>query len=192
MTSSGFSAGVNFAAWHQHAERGRPLDLHRFAAAAGAVAEAGRLRAGLDRASSMAPNESSASTLPPLPTTRRSAIGPFATATAAVESNRMRASAHAAPAGTERVLAFKPPFPRGLSWLAGDRSPGFRARSAAPSRGLCVTPSGRRQRARDFLDPVTVAGPRRLLTGLPLTTDRFTRASLYGETAVSPALPSAE
>jgi len=29
--------------------------------------------------------------------------------------------------------------------------------------------------ARDLLDPVTVAGPRRLLTGLPLTTDRYRR-----------------
>src|SRR3954447_18306410 len=73
----------------------------------------------------------------------------------------------------ERVLAFKPPFPRGLSWLAGDRSPGFRGLSAAPSPGIGVLPSGRRRSARDFLDPVTVAGPRRLLTGLPLTTDRI-------------------
>src|SRR3954451_20219796 len=42
----------------------------------------------------------------------------------------------------ERVLASKPPFPRGLSWLAGDRSPGFRGWSAAPSRGIGVLPSG--------------------------------------------------
>ena len=43
-------------------------------------------------------------------------------------------------------MAFKPPFPRGLNWLAGDRSPGFRDRAAAPSRGLCVVPSGWRAR----------------------------------------------
>ena len=53
-----------------------------------------------------------------------------------------------------------------VSWL-----PGW---SAAPSRGAGVRPSGRRAaRARDFLDPVTVAGPRRFRTGLPLTTDRI-------------------
>ena len=40
-----------------------------------------------------------------------------------------------------------------VSWL-----PGW---SAAPSRGLCVAPSGRRLGASGFLDPVTVAGPRR-------------------------------
>jgi hypothetical protein len=52
-----------------------------------------------------------------------------------------------------------------VSWL-----PGW---SAAPSRELCVSPSGRRKRACGFLRPVTVAGPRRFLTGLPLTTDRI-------------------
>ena len=88
------------------------------------------------------------------------------------------------PAGMERVLAFKPPFPRGLSWLAGDRSPGFRGWSAAPSRGIGVLPSGRRRGARDFLDPVTVAGPRRLLTGLPLTTDR-----IYAGESIPPRCP---
>src|SRR5690349_3029728 len=52
-----------------------------------------------------------------------------------------------------------------VSWL-----PGW---SVAPSRGIGVLPSGRRRSARDVLCPVTVAGPRRLLTGLPLTTDRY-------------------
>jgi hypothetical protein len=47
-------------------------------------------------------------------------------------------------------------------------------RSAAPSRGLRVAPSGRRPKApAASFTPVTVAGPRRLRTGLPLTTDRI-------------------
>ncbi len=60
-----------------------------------------------------------------------------------------------------------------VSWL-----PGW---SAAPSRGLGVLPSGWRLSARDVLDPVTVAGPRRLRTGLPLTTDRIYRRESTAE-----------
>jgi hypothetical protein len=64
-----------------------------------------------------------------------------------------------------------------VSWL-----PGW---SAAPSRGLCVVPSGWRYCACGFLDPVTVAGPHRTCTGLPLTTDRIYTAEsipLWGHT----------
>ena len=64
-----------------------------------------------------------------------------------------------------------------VSWLPG----GW----AAPSRGTVGRSSGRHPRgARDLLDPVTVAGPRRFLTGLPLTTDRTGDQSIRpGETA---------
>jgi len=58
-----------------------------------------------------------------------------------------------------------------VSWL-----PGF-PRRAFP--GIGVLPSGWRSRARSGLDPVTVAGPRRLRTGLPLTTDR-----IYGRESI--------
>ncbi len=60
-----------------------------------------------------------------------------------------------------------------VSWL-----PGW---WAAPSRGIGVTPSGRRAWRLRLPFPVTVAGPRRFHTGLPLTTDRMYAASLYAE-----------
>ncbi len=52
-------------------------------------------------------------------------------------------------------------------------------RSAAPSRELSVVPVAGATRARGVLHPVTVAGPRRSLTGLPLTTDRLLRRRVY-------------
>src|SRR3954468_7606719 len=58
------------------------------------------------------------------------------------------------------------------SWLsAGGRSPGFRALPSAPSQGAWL-PSGLVRQVH----PVTVAGPRRFRTGLPLTTDRLSAA----------------
>jgi len=57
-----------------------------------------------------------------------------------------------------------------VSWL-----PGW---SAAPSQGLGVAPSGWRNQRLRLPFPVTVAGPRRSFTGLPLTTDRMYKASL--------------
>ena len=53
-----------------------------------------------------------------------------------------------------------------VSWL-----PGF-LRRAFPGT-LCPPQWLALPRARDFVDPVTVAGPRRFHTGLPLTTDRL-------------------
>ena len=58
-----------------------------------------------------------------------------------------------------------------VSWL-----PGF-LRRAFPGT-LCPPQLAGAQGACDVLDPVTVAGPRRFLTGLPLTTDRL-RARVY-------------
>jgi hypothetical protein len=52
-----------------------------------------------------------------------------------------------------------------VSWL-----PGLDRRTFPGNR---CPPQWLTQSARDVLDPVTVAGPRRLLTGLPLTTDRL-------------------
>jgi len=57
-----------------------------------------------------------------------------------------------------------------VSWLPG------LARRTFP--GNPCPPQWLTQCARDVLDPVTVAGPRRLLTGLPLTTDRYLRGSV--------------
>ena len=54
-----------------------------------------------------------------------------------------------------------------VSWLPG------LARRTFP--GNPCHPQWLTQSACDVLDPVTVAGPRRLLTGLPLTTDRYLR-----------------
>jgi hypothetical protein len=50
--------------------------------------------------------------------------------------------------------------------------------SAAPSRGAVATPVAAIQMARDGCRPVTVAGPRRSFTGLPLATGRIW-AGLY-------------
>lgn len=52
-----------------------------------------------------------------------------------------------------------------VSWL-----PGLGRRTFPGNR---CPPQWLTQSACDVLDPVTVAGPRRLLTGLPLTTDRI-------------------
>jgi len=52
-----------------------------------------------------------------------------------------------------------------VSWL-----PGLGHRTFP---GNLCPPQWLTQSACDVLDPVTVAGPRRLLTGLPLTTDRI-------------------
>ena len=123
----------------------------------------------------------SASTLLPAPTTRRWAVKPLAAAPAASGSDRARARPHAATSLDGMRLGIEPPFPRGLCWLVGEQVswlPGFGP--VAPSRGFCVIPSGWRLGARDLLDPVTVAGPRRFLTGLPLNTDRMDASSLIG------------
>jgi hypothetical protein len=61
-----------------------------------------------------------------------------------------------------------------VSWL-----PGLDRRTFPGNR---CPPQWLTQSARDVLDPVTVAGPRRLLTGLPLTTDRI----YVGESIRSP------
>jgi len=54
----------------------------------------------------------------------------------------------------ERVLAFKPPFPRGLSWLAGDRSPGSRESVGRTfPRALCRPQWPALSRACSFLHP---------------------------------------
>jgi len=52
-----------------------------------------------------------------------------------------------------------------VSWL-----PGLVCRTFP---GNLCPPQWLAQSACDALDPVTVAGPRRFLTGLPLTTDRI-------------------
>jgi hypothetical protein len=64
-----------------------------------------------------------------------------------------------------------------VSWL-----PGW---SAAPSRDS-VSSQWLTRCACGFLDPVTVAGPRRSCTGLPLTTDR-----IYSGESNRPALGKA-
>ena len=94
VISSGCSALVDGRRLAEQAEGGRAVDRGWLAAAAGALAEAGRLRlVGI----LVVPvfSVSSASTLP-LATTRRSASTFFADAIGAVETNRSRASAHAA------------------------------------------------------------------------------------------------
>src|SRR4029077_3868891 len=48
---------------------------------------------------------------------------------------------------------FKPPFPRGMSWLAGDRSPGFRESVGRPFPGASCRPQWPAQRASGFLHP---------------------------------------
>jgi hypothetical protein len=58
-----------------------------------------------------------------------------------------------------------------VSWLPGRFGRAFPGRVGAPQ---WPAPVG----ARDLLDPVTVAGPRRFLTGLPLTTDRLRGESI--------------
>jgi hypothetical protein len=61
---------------------------------------------------------------------------------------------------------------------------GIREKRAFPEV-LCrlqwLTPEG----ARELLHPVTVAGPRRTLTGLPLTTDRYVRGESIRDRVVS-------
>ena len=55
--------------------------------------------------------------------------------------------------------------------------------SAAPSRGAVATPVAAIQMACDGCRPVTVAGPRRSFTGLPLATGRiwgWTLLAVYG------------
>src|SRR5215211_4351703 len=74
-----------------------------------------------------------------------------------------------APAARKRLIESHP-FPRGSCWLAGDRSPGFRALLSRLPRGRWLPVA-----SCDSRYPVTVAGPRRLLTGLPLTTGRYER-----------------
>src|ERR1700759_217228 len=89
----------------------------------------------------------SVSTLLPLPTTRSVALVPAASAAEQPsERDRTRASAQSAAARWWLLLGIEPPFPRGSCWLAADRSPGFLGLGrSAPSRGLCVAPSGRRR-----------------------------------------------
>src|SRR6185503_14493134 len=99
----------------------------------------------------------------------------FAAATAVVETNRSRASAHAAASRIGTILGIEAALSsrvvlagRGqVSWL-----PGLLGR-AFPGRVGGAPVAGARSGARDLLDPVTVAGPRRFRTGLPLTTDRI-------------------
>ncbi len=69
-----------------------------------------------------------------------------------------------------------------VSWL-----PGW---LAAPSQGLCVAPSGWRVTRPRLPFPVTVAGPRRFLTGLPLTTDRIYAGESIGQAPVSHTTPA--
>ena len=76
--------------------RSRPFTVHRLAAAAGAAAEAGRLRAGLDRGRLGADELFGAAPCRRCRPRAGSTRGPLAAASAAVESNKSRASAHAA------------------------------------------------------------------------------------------------
>src|SRR5512143_4174226 len=100
-------------------------------------------------------------------TTRRSAP---TLALAPAGARRASATSGASAEIADLILIGKPPLPRGSSWLAGDRSPGFRARlprlprePAAP-QWLEQQPHQRRPRTRSrrsrrlMLGPVTVAG----------------------------------
>jgi hypothetical protein len=58
-----------------------------------------------------------------------------------------------------------------VSWLPGNGRPHLPGVSVSPPVADATCACG-------FLRPVTVAGPRRLRTGLPLTTDRMSQASL--------------
>ncbi len=120
----------------------------------------------------------SASTFPSIVSTRRSTGTVFAAAVAATSRTRRPVSAHGATSRKRVDLSIKPPLPRGSSLARPGTGLLASGVAAAPSQGVCVIPSGRPSRARDGVYPVTVAGPRRLLTGLPLTTDRMLGASL--------------
>src|SRR4051794_1576620 len=68
------------------------------------------------------------------------------------------------------------PFSEGSLDAAGGRSPGFRARAPRLPGGRWPPVADRG--LRRLRHPVTVAGPRRLLTGLPWPTGRMNAASL--------------
>src|SRR5262245_28654980 len=112
--------------------------------------------------------------LPPPVTTRTSArVGlPWATATKA--SIEVTSAANSAREQRREIeIGIEPPFLEGLHRLGRGQVSWLPGSSAAPSRERCGAPSGWLRRG---FHPVTVAGPRRLLTGLPLTTDRCWRA----------------
>src|SRR5260221_760737 len=157
----------------EHAQSGRPFDRHRFAAAARSFAEAERLRAGLDRG-------------------RRGAQRLFGEDLAAAADHpqvdgsplgRRRDRGREDENESQRARCDQPewneswhlshPFREGCHGWPGTGLLAPGNRSAAPSRRLCVAPSGWRNAPAASFTPVTVAGPRRLLTGLPLTTDRI-------------------
>src|SRR3954451_16244814 len=129
----------------------------------------------------------SASIFPLLASTRSSAV----TAPAVAGTVNEAARAHAAASHRRADECIWPPFPRGTTWLAGDRSPGFRAKALAPSRDRVATPVADyalRSRAMPHC-PVTVAGPRRFHTGLPLTTDRISGEVLSGYSSEGLVVP---
>ncbi len=146
VTSSGSSARSDFGGLAEQAQRGRALDRHRLAAAAGPGAEAGRLGAGLDRRRAGVRPSLRRGPCRSWPTTRRSTgtlpEPPLAPAIAETERTSATASAHAAASrngmslGIEATLSSRVVMAgRGqVSWL-----PGW---SAAPSRGFGVVPSG--------------------------------------------------
>src|SRR5680860_455266 len=67
-----------------------------------------------------------------------------------------------------------------VSWLPGIGRPHLPGGSVSPPVADATCACG-------FLHPVTVAGPRRLLTGLPLTTDR-----MYAGESTRPGRPCSE
>ena len=109
------------------------------------------------------------------PSTRTVTVaGSAATAEVASTENSRRTSRVATDTRVDRCIE-PTPFHEGLWALAGGRSPGSRAYPSAPSRsagGGSVAALTSRSAQRGA-SPVTVAGPRRILTGFPSTTDRM-------------------
>src|SRR5260221_10256559 len=163
----------------EHAQSGRPFDRHRFAAAARSFAEAERLRAGLDRG-------------------RRGAQRLFGEDLAAAADHpqvdgsplgRRRDRGREDENESQRARCDQPewneswhlslPFLEGCHGWPGTGLLAPGNRSAAPSRRLCVAPSGWRNAPAASFTPVTVAGARRVLSPPPLTTHPiFTGASI--------------
>src|SRR3954452_2937213 len=113
----------------------------------------------------------SASTLPPLPTTRSWALKPLADAPAAKARVRVRASAQTAASRNGVILGITPPFPRGVNWLGrGQISwlPGS-GRTRVPGGSVSPPVAGARG-ARELLHPVTVAGAPRACPRTSFTT----------------------
>src|SRR5260221_10356538 len=144
----------------EHAQSGRPFDRHRFAAAARSFAEAERLRAGLDRG-------------------RRGAQRLFGEDLAAAADHpqvdgsplgRRRDRGREDENESQRARCDQPewneswhlslPFLEGCHGWPGTGLLAPGNRSAAPSRRLCVAPSGWRNAPAASFTPVTVAGAR--------------------------------